>query len=79
MTVTPEVSIALLEEKQRTMSHEMVSVKDKTAKLEERLQRLESITARNAVVVGYIERVGWATIAAATALLGFLKDHLPFK
>ena len=75
MSDSSEVKIARLEE--RSNSHDVkIKLLEETVyeKHEERLKKMEQVTARNAIVVSYVERLGWTIILAAVSSFHWVKN-----
>lgn len=74
MSDTPDIKIARLEEKTKAHDEKISDLEREVyEKHAARLEKMEQITARNAIIVSYVERLGWAIIVAATSSFHWLK------
>lgn len=70
-----EVKVVRLEERMGRAETDISSLQGIDTKYEERLRKLENINNRNAVVISYVERIGWAVCLAVLSAWN-LKDKV---
>ena len=70
-----EVRLARLDEKVKGHDKKITDLEREVyEKHEERMKKMEQVTARNAVIVSYVERLGWAIIVALVSSFHWVKN-----
>ena len=71
-----EASIARLEERSENQAKEIERLAKEVADMEKRMDKAETVLSKNTIVISYVERVGWAVVAAVMGSIHWVKQWL---